>query len=99
MKFALLYNDDCANWVEAGRRVEVALAAVGRSAAELEYLMVRRRGDAVALGFGGSPTITVDGLDLFPLASRPSESACRVYATPHGLAGLPTVAQVTEAIS
>ncbi|MFE6254797.1 hypothetical protein [Agromyces sp. NPDC057865] len=48
--------------------------------------------------FAGSPTILADGVDLFPSGGRMRSLACRVYATPRGLAGHPTQAQLEEAI-
>ena len=39
--------------------------------------------DAVAAGFPGSPTIRVDGADLFPVDEPPSLS-CRVYRLADG---------------
>ncbi|MBM7832707.1 hypothetical protein JOE59_003412 [Agromyces cerinus] len=48
--------------------------------------------------FAGSPTIAVDGRDLFPSKDATDALACRVYPTPPGLAGVPTVEQVAEAL-
>ncbi|MFP3466880.1 hypothetical protein [Leifsonia sp. SIMBA_070] len=53
---------------------------------------------AALVPFAGSPTITVDGEDLFPSDGGTSDLACRIYYTPDGLAGLPTVDQLIEAI-
>ena len=49
--------------------------------------------------FPGSPTILVNGEDLFP-AERHSTCAtyCRVYATPEGLKNHPTTTMVHEAL-
>ena len=49
--------------------------------------------------FAGSPTIVVDGQDLFPSEGQTNDLACRIYFTPQGLAGLPTLAQLTEALA
>ncbi|CAM5573060.1 DsbA family protein [Streptomyces aurantiogriseus] len=45
-------------------------------------------------GFTGSPTIFVDGRDLFTEPGRPPGLACRVYRTPHGLASAPDAGQL-----
>lgn len=48
-------------------------------------------------GFGGSPTILVDGIDLFPTTLVHS-LVCRVYVTENGFAGTPTATQIGEAL-
>lgn len=54
--------------------------------------------DIAGTGFAGSPTITVNGTDIFPTGAPADDLACRIYATPSGLAGLPTLNQITEAL-
>jgi hypothetical protein len=98
MRVEILHIDDCANWEEAGRRVKIALAATGHADATITFRTVRSPADAAASPFAGSPTITVDDVDLFPSAERISDLACRVYVTPTGLAGVPTVEQLEEAL-
>lgn len=98
MEIELLHIADCPNWVEAGRRVSEALSETGREGSGLRYRLIRTEEDAAGVQFAGSPTITVDGNDLFPGSDRSGELACRVYSTPAGLAGMPTVEQIREAI-
>jgi hypothetical protein len=50
------------------------------------------------LSFHGSPTIIVDGHDPFPTAGQPG-LACRIYQTPAGPAGAPTVEQLRSALA
>ena len=52
------------------------------------------------LGAPGSPTILVNGRDLFPADEAPSAAAsrCRLYATPEGLRSHPTAEMVTDAL-
>jgi hypothetical protein len=54
--------------------------------------------EATLVPFSGSPTILMDGADLFPGGERTSQLACRVYATPSGLSGMPTTEQIVEAM-
>lgn len=54
--------------------------------------------NAAQTPFAGSPTITINGADVFPSDGRTSDLACRVYATPHGLKGTPTTEQITAAL-
>lgn len=52
---------------------------------------------AAALDFHGSPTFSVGGTDLFPSSTAPAVT-CRVYPTPAGPAGLPTLESLRAAI-
>lgn len=99
MKAEVLHIDECPNWEEAGRRLQAALAATGHSDVLVGYRLLTSREDAEAVAFGGSPTITIDGKDLFPSDGQTSDLACRVYRTPAGLAGLPTLEQLTDALA
>ena len=98
MHVEILHIDDCTNWEEAGRRLAIALAATGHADAPIAFRRIQTTADAAASAFAGSPTITVDGVDLFPSAERISELACRLYLTPTGLAGVPTVEQLEQAL-
>lgn len=52
-------------------------------------------------GLPGSPTILVDGEDLFPTepgATTNGGPTCRIYATPEGPRNHPTVGMVREAL-
>lgn len=99
MDVQVLHIDDCPNWLEAGARLESALADIDRTDVVVEYRLVSNSEDAEALSFAGSPTIIVGGVDLFPSAGQTRDLACRVYATPSGLAGLPTQAQIRDALA
>ena len=59
----------------------------------------RRPGKRLGTGFAGSPTITADGADIFPDGAPSRDLACRMYPTPAGHAGVPTVDQVKEALT
>ena len=49
--------------------------------------------------FPGSPTILVNGEDLFPAERRATRAAsCRIYATPEGPKNHPTATMVREAL-
>jgi hypothetical protein len=53
---------------------------------------------AAAVGFRGSPTILVDGEDLFADHPAPGGLSCRVYRTADGLAGTPGTAELVRAL-
>lgn len=98
MKIEVLHVVDCPSWLAVSDRLQVALRANGLEKVVIEHRLLRSAEDAAQVLFGGSPTILVDGEDLFPGAARTTELACRVYQTPAGLAGLPTTEQLTNEI-
>jgi hypothetical protein len=51
------------------------------------------------LGFTGSPTIWLDGTDPFASPNAVPALACRVYASPDGLAGSPAVDRLVHALT
>ncbi len=94
----MLHIDDCQNWEEAGKRVTIALARRGDTTTAVEFRLLSTPEEAASVPFAGSPTVTLDGDDLFPGAERVVDLACRIYFTPDGLARVPTVEQLVEAI-
>jgi hypothetical protein len=94
MNVELVYFDGCPNWTTVDRRL-------GRLAKELGFELQRRAvtgpEDAEVAGMHGSPTVLVDGGDPFANAEPPSMS-CRVYQTPDGPAGSPTMAQLRRGL-
>ncbi|BDI24261.1 thioredoxin family protein [Herbiconiux sp. L3-i23] len=98
MSIQILHIEACPNWVEAGDRVQEAMRLLGSDDVEITFRQLTPTKDAMHVPFAGSPTILLDGEDLFPGAEPIPELACRVYATPTGLAGLPTVEQIVEAM-
>jgi hypothetical protein len=68
--------------------------------ADVELVGVNSSEEARRLRFPGSPTIRVDGRDLF-LAPELEDwrLGCRVYTTPEGLRGSPTAEMFEEARS
>ncbi len=89
MEITLLYFDGCPNWELADQR----LAQI--AAEHPEVRVTKQRVDTVEeaerMGFHGSPSILVDGVDAFAGPDAGVGLACRVYATPDGLAGAPTL--------
>lgn len=97
MDVTLLYFDDCPNWRVADAHLRVL-------AAERDDLSITRRlvttpDDAQATGFRGSPSVLVDGVDIFADPDAPVGLSCRVYQTPDGPAGSPTLAQLREVLT
>lgn len=97
MDISLLYFDDCPNWKIADER----LAAIGAERADLTVTrhLVDTLEEAERVGFHGSPSILVDGVDVFAEPDAGVGLSCRVYRTPDGLAGAPTVEQLRAALA
>jgi hypothetical protein len=95
----LLYFDGCPNWRDAEQRLRQALEQLGLSDSAVSLQRVETAEDAERLAFHGSPTILVDGVDPFADPATPIGLACRVYRTPDGSDGAPTVAQLTNALA
>lgn len=98
MKIELLYFDGCPSYLLARERLEVVLAERGVNTA-VDMVRVTSDLQAQTLRFPGSPTIRVDGRDLFPAEEAEGALGCRVYAAPDGLSGAPTVDMIREAIA
>ena len=94
MQIELLYFDGCPNWTVAETRLAQALSNVGHGEVPVRRRHVETYEEATAIGFTGSPTVLVDGRDPFANGSEQVGLSCRVYATPDGLSGSPTVEQL-----
>lgn len=87
----------CPNWQETDGRLREALTLAGVDA-EVHLVEVTTPEDAERLRVRGSPTVLVDGTDPFALESDPVGLSCRVFRTPDGLRGAPTVQQLIDAV-
>ena len=97
MDATLFYFDDCPNWREAeAHLVELATEIPGL---RVIRQIVETPEEAERVAFRGSPSIVVDGVDLFAYAGDPVGLSCRVYQTPGGPAGSPTLEQLRQAIT
>jgi len=97
MDIALLYFDDWPNW----KVVDDRLSAIAAERAELTVTrhLVETLEEAERVGFHGSPSILVAGVDVFADPEAGVGLSCRVYRTPDGLAGAPTVEQLRAALA
>lgn len=96
----MLYFDGCPSHGPAGEALRVALAEEGIEAA-VNLVAVNTDEEARRLRFPGSPTVRLDGEDLFPAGVHEPDDwgrRCRVYATPEGLQGSPTIPMLREAL-
>ena len=97
MEITLQYFDGCPNWEVLDHRIAEALH--GRTDASIIRQRDETTEEAIRLGFHGSPTILIDGIDPFAEPSAPVGLACRVFRTPNGLAGSPTLEQLHAVFS
>ncbi len=98
MRVQLLYFDGCPSWQVADARLREALQTLGRPA-EVEKVLVATPEEAEHWNFRGSPSVLVDGEDPFPQSRTPVGLTCRLYPTPEGLGGSPTVDQLVDVLS
>lgn len=95
MDVELLYFDGCPHWETADARLRQAAGEVG---AVVRHRRVKEGDDLT--GFGGSPTILVAGHDPFLRTGSSSGGlSCRLFATPEGPAGSPTLDQLRAALA
>jgi hypothetical protein len=98
MKVEVLYFVGCPTYKSAEKVLRDVLAEKGMEA-DVELVAVNSSEEAQRLRFPGSPTIRVDGRDLFPAPEREDwRLGCRVYTTPKGLRGSPTAEMLGEAL-
>lgn len=92
------YLPGCPHRDLARDRVDAALRSLGGPGPSVEVQEVADDAEAARIGFHGSPTILVDGIDHFAGTSTPVGFACRLYPTGDRAEGAPTVEQILEAI-
>jgi hypothetical protein len=96
----LRYFDGCPNWKIADQRTHDALRDTGLAdSVSVTYEKVETPEQAERLGFIGSPTILIDGVDPWDPGGGPTGLSCRIYRTEDGPQGSPTVDQLIKAIA
>jgi hypothetical protein len=95
MKIQLLHIDDCPSWQDGLKNLEVALHELNLDI-PIEIIKVPDNDDAARLKFLGSPSYWVDGEDLWLEDRENYALSCRVYSTPSGMRGVPTVEMLKE---
>lgn len=95
MRIELLHFEGCPGSAEVLGILEDVVVQEGFAAEILP--VIPDPGDWAA--FPGSPTILVNGEDLFPAERRAMQAtSCRIYATPEGPKNHPTATIVREAL-
>jgi hypothetical protein len=92
----LLYFDGCPSWQTTDGHLR-------ELADELDFTLTREQVETPAaaerLQFRGSPTVLVDGQDVFAAGDEPVGLSCRIYQTPDGPAGSPTLQQLRQVLA
>ncbi|PWH15977.1 MAG: thioredoxin family protein [Anaerolineae bacterium] len=97
MEVELLYFDGCPSWEEALANLNTALALEAIKA-QIHLTCVRDNDHAAQVKFLGSPSFRVNGIDLWPEERTRYNLSCRVYATPQGMKGAPSVEMLRQAL-
>ncbi|MDH3753601.1 MAG: thioredoxin family protein [Acidimicrobiia bacterium] len=97
MDITLQYIDDCPNWKTADDHLRALRAELPDLV--VTHQLVNTPDEAEAVGFRGSPSILVDGIDPFADPGAPVGLSCRVYQTPDGPAGSPTIDQLRAVLT
>lgn len=93
----ILYSEDCTGWEAADQLRRQALADLGLEA-EIAYWPITSDAQAIETYFVGSPTIRVNGYDLFPVEGATTGLKLRSYFSEEGLLEYPTYNMLVEAL-
>ena len=97
MKIEILYIPGCPNHHPAVERVRGALAAEG-IAAEILQVEIADEGTAHRLGFAGSPSVRIDGVDVEGGAPGGAGLSCRTYVSGSVREGVPSLDVLRRAV-
>ncbi len=95
MEIELLYFEGCPGFEETLGILRNIIAEEGLEARVVPVMI----SPAEHPGFPGSPSLFVDGEDLFPIGRLSRGMSCRIYSTPEGPKNYPTAAMVREALA
>jgi 1,6-anhydro-N-acetylmuramate kinase len=97
MNIDLWYFEDCPNWQLADQRLHQIAAE--RSDITVTRRQVRTMQEAERVGFHGSPSILMNGVDPFAAQHTGIGWACRRYDTADGPQGAPSLEQLRAVIN
>lgn len=96
MEVRLQYFEGCPHWHTLEDRLK---ALEGEIAFDLVHEIVDTPEKAERTRFVGSPTVLIDGRDPFAEPGAPVGLSCRIFTTPDGPAGTPTIEQLRMAMT
>ncbi len=91
----LQYFDGCPHWEVDDERLHTLADELD---VDVQYEVIDTVEAAEQRRFRGSPTILVDGVDVFSTGDEPFGLSCRQFDTPEGPAGSPTLDQLRTAL-
>lgn len=91
----LLYFEGCPSWQDGLANLRQAMEAEGLSL-QVKLVKIADPQQAQQERFLGSPSFRLHGSDLYPEDRERYDLSCRVYQTPQGLRGCPTVDMLRE---
>ncbi len=94
----LLYFEGCPSWEVAQELLETVLNEQNLQAG-VQLVRVETDDEAKQQRFVGSPSIRINGEDLFPVDHEDYALGCRVYQTPDGMRGVPTATMIADALA
>jgi hypothetical protein len=94
-KIQLLSIEDCPNSAQALDNLQQALSSL-KIYINPDQIVIHDDLEADHYSFQGSPSIKVDGVDLWERKTEEYHMGCRVYPTPSGLSGCPTVLMLVD---
>jgi hypothetical protein len=97
MHIDLLYFKGCPSWQQGLKNLKSALEAEGLTA-DINLILVADDEQAAGLKFLGSPSFRSDGKDWWPDERDSYNLSCRVYITPQGMRGVPTVEMLRQQV-
>ena len=95
MKVELLYFDECASWENGLKNLETELQKEGLGAS-VRLIKIKNDEAAARLRFLGSPSFRVNDEELWPEERGLFALSCRIYSTPEGMKGWPSVEMLQE---
>jgi hypothetical protein len=95
MDIELLYFDGCPSWQSALANLKIALNEEKMNA-KIQMVKIDKPEQAVEQKFLGSPSIRIGNADLWSEEREDYFMGCRVYPTPEGLRGWPTIEMIRE---
>lgn len=93
-----LYFEGCPSWKMAQESLEKIIRKHNIEAT-VQLVQVETDQEARDHRFVGSPSIRVDGKDLFPVDHENYALGCRVYQTPDGMRGWPIIGMLEDALT
>ena len=95
MKIELLYMDDCPSWERGLQNLQAALQLETINA-DIDLVKIGDDAEAARLRFLGSPSFRVDGRELWPEERETYALSCRIYLSPQGAKGWPSIEMLQE---